>query len=155
MNVLDFKPKKKYNVNVQISASEAARFIGISSTRLAKLRDLGKGPAFTLSGMRIKYQIKVLRVWNKEHTYLSHAEAEKKRGVKINGDNNGTILPDNPDNSEVYGLKNLPDECIDMLTNPENFVDAAELKDIVTEKTYTLAEVTNIVAHAIKQTQTK
>lgn len=60
-----------------LSASDAARIVGLSTSTLAKLRLSGDGPAFCKLGRRVLYRTEDLAAWLAANRRLSTSEATK------------------------------------------------------------------------------
>lgn len=56
------------------SPSEAAEYLGLSASTLAKMRSRGDGPVFRKFGGRIRYSIQDLDAWAERHAATSTSQ---------------------------------------------------------------------------------
>jgi predicted DNA-binding transcriptional regulator AlpA len=61
-----------------LSASEAAKFVGLSESTLAKLRLYGNGPQYCKLGRRVVYRAGDLETWLQSRIVHDTTEAEFK-----------------------------------------------------------------------------
>lgn len=61
-----------------ITASEAARFVGLSESTLAKLRLYGNGPTYCKLGRRVVYRPADLEVWLQSRAVQDTTDAEAR-----------------------------------------------------------------------------
>jgi Helix-turn-helix domain len=86
----NFPQDALYSLRVKLSTRDAARFLGVSASMLAKLRiSSGGGPLFSKLGRRVIYDVIDLEEWSasrkRRHTseYSSRQISAQKRATPI------------------------------------------------------------------------
>jgi excisionase family DNA binding protein len=70
--------KEMINIQSTLPVDEAARFLGLSRSTLAKLRLIGNGPAYCKLGRRVVYRPSDLEAWLKARVTQDTSDANTR-----------------------------------------------------------------------------
>jgi predicted DNA-binding transcriptional regulator AlpA len=83
--------------DASLSAEEAAKFLGLAISTLAKSRGTGKGPVYCKLGRRVVYRKEDLEAWLESRVVRNTSDADARLPKSLTGEQTNSRLKANPD----------------------------------------------------------